>query len=67
VWSDLGITLSAATGINDQGQIVANGLKSTGDRAYLLTLVSEPRTLALFGVALLWLGAWARRHPSAFR
>jgi len=63
----LGINLTEATAINDSGQIVANGIGETGGRAYLLTPVPEPSTLALFGVAMLGLGAWARRHPNMFR
>ena len=39
----LGITLTEATGINDHGQIVANG----GLDAYLLTPIPEPSTTAL--------------------
>jgi probable HAF family extracellular repeat protein len=62
----LGITLSEANAINNNGQIVAR----SSSRAYLLTptsAVPEPSTWALFGVALLGLGAWVRRHPSVFR
>jgi PEP-CTERM motif len=63
----LHITLEQATAINDRGQIVADG----GGRVYLLTPIAnpvpEPSTLTLFGVALLGLGVWARRHPSVFR
>ena len=46
----LGVTLHDAEGINDKGQIVAN---STNNRAFLLTPVPEPGTLAFFGAALL--------------
>ena len=53
----LGIILTDADGINDQGQIVAN----SESRAYLLTPVPEPSTLALFIAAVLGLGAGVRR------
>jgi PEP-CTERM motif len=55
----LHLTLTQATAINNHGQIVAG--------RYLLTPIPEPSTLALFGMALLGSGAWARRHPSVFR
>lgn len=60
----LQITLSQARAINNRGQIVANA----GDRAYLLTPtatpVPEPRTLTLFGLALLGLAGWTRHRWS---
>jgi probable HAF family extracellular repeat protein len=48
----LGVMLADAPGINDRGQIVANGFyHGTSDSyAYLLTPVPEPTTLKLFGV-----------------
>ncbi|MBV9226051.1 MAG: PEP-CTERM sorting domain-containing protein [Acidobacteriaceae bacterium] len=48
--------LNEATAINDHGQILANG----NGRAYLLTPIPEPSTLALFGVVLLGCSIWAR-------
>jgi probable HAF family extracellular repeat protein len=56
----LGVTLDNATGINDNGQIVANG----DDHAYLLTPVAvpEPGTLTLFGGLLLAVAYRARKR-----
>ena len=49
----LGITLVDAKGINDKGQGVANESILPGvDRAYLLTPVPDPRTIALLAIAL---------------
>jgi probable HAF family extracellular repeat protein len=55
----LGTTLYEAQGINDKGQIVANG---RNDHAYLLTPTPEPSTLILFGTALLGVLVWSRRR-----
>lgn len=56
----LGITLSNATGINDNGQIVAN----SNGHAYLLTPVPEPSSWALFGLPLVALLVCSRRLVS---
>ena len=54
----LGIALSAATAINDQGQILANGVRGANNfgSAYLLTpaanVVPEPHRLPILGLAL---------------
>jgi probable HAF family extracellular repeat protein len=53
----LGLRLTDAAAINDEGQIVAN---ATNAHAYLLTPIPEPGTMALFGVALLGLAARVR-------
>ena len=52
----LGVTLLEGRGINDSGQIVAN----SAFRAYLLTPIPEPGTLALLGAALAALPAFRR-------
>ena len=51
--SGSGWTLTAATGINDSGEIVANGVNSQGvTNAFLLTPnVPEPRCIAIFTLA----------------
>ncbi|MBV8707049.1 MAG: PEP-CTERM sorting domain-containing protein, partial [Acidobacteriaceae bacterium] len=54
----LGIRLNSANAINDNGQIVAN----SGNRAYLLTPVPEPRTWALLGLSGLILLAKLHRY-----
>lgn len=65
----LGITLTEARGINDEGQIVANGVPSIGSpltRPFLLTPISavpEPSTWALLGTPALLLLVWFRQHP----
>jgi probable HAF family extracellular repeat protein len=60
----LGVTLYAPTGINDQGQIVANGGYGLAIplRPFLLTPVPEPGTLTLLATALLALGVCVRRR-----
>jgi hypothetical protein len=62
-----GWSLEFAHSINSEGQIAGIGRHNGVPSAYLLTPIPEPSTLALFGVALLGLGAWVRRHPSVFR
>jgi len=61
----LGLTLLQGEGINDNGQIVANGFVTNGggSRAYLLTPTSvpEPRTWAVVGIPLLALFCWRYR------
>jgi hypothetical protein len=61
--SALGITLINARGINDEGQIVANGVYSNdfNNHAFLLTPVPEPSTLGMLGLAGLWLLIKLRR------
>jgi probable HAF family extracellular repeat protein len=55
----LGVTLTEGRGINDNGQILANG----GGRPYVLTPISvpEPKTWALLGLPLLALLGWRYR------
>jgi probable HAF family extracellular repeat protein len=80
VSNQLGWTLTAATGINDLGQIAVSAVDASGKQgAFLLTpigvnapasqvlgdptIVPEPTTLALFGLA--GLAAWVRRPRRA--
>jgi len=61
----LGVRLNVAEDINDKGKIVAN---SASGRAFLLTPVPEPSTLAFFGPALLALtaSAYANRRSNRY-
>ena len=51
----------AGKGINDRGQIVANG---DNNHAYLLTVVPDPETYAILLAGLGLMGAWIRRRKS---
>ncbi len=61
-----GLTLSWATGINDNGWIVGSGVNSSGQySAFLLTPTPEPSTLMLIGIAAVSLTGHARRRRRA--
>jgi probable HAF family extracellular repeat protein len=63
-----GFTLTAASGINDQGDIVANGVNSSGvDHAFLLTpqVTPEPPALSILAPAIVLLAR--RNHASRQR
>jgi probable HAF family extracellular repeat protein len=58
-----GWVLSVATGINDAGWIVGSGTFNGQERAFLLTPVPEPSSLALAGLGVAgWIGL-RRRNP----
>jgi len=58
VINESGWSLELASSINSGGQIAGIGMHNGVSSAYLLTPVPEPSTWALFGAALLGLGAW---------
>ncbi len=62
--SGSGWTLTVASGINDQGQIVCSGQLGSTIHAFLLNPVPEPSTIALLlaGAACLFGFAWRRRR-----
>jgi probable HAF family extracellular repeat protein len=62
--ADSGWTLLSAEGINDHGDIVGFGIFGGVTRAFLLTEVPEPSSLAIFGVAASLLYPWRRRRRS---
>ena len=57
-----GIYLGNATGINDRGQIIANG---SDGHAYLLSPVPEPETYAMLLAGLGLMGFMAHRRKTA--
>ena len=60
--SGLGWTLNRARAVNDLGQIVGYGTNASGQiRAFLLTPIPEPSTLALLTAAALGWLCWAWR------
>ena len=64
-----GWILEVANAINDNGQIVGQGINSQGQSdAFLLTPVPEPGTLALLaiGAVSLLAYAWRRRRQAAW-
>jgi len=54
-------TFSSSEGINDAGQIIGYGRKNGVTRAFLLTPVPEPDSMALFAASLLILTGVVRR------
>ena len=59
----IGFTLTTATGINDQGWIVGDGLMSDGStRGFLLRPVPEPSSLALAAIGAAAVGWWMMRR-----
>lgn len=62
---DSGWVLSSAESINDLGQIVGNGIHNGNNRAFLLTPVPEPSTLALFCMSFISIIAFTWRQRRA--
>ena len=62
--ADSGWALQDATGINDAGEIVGDGVIDGQDHAFLLTPIPEPSVIWLLSVLVCWRG---RRHRKPSR
>jgi probable HAF family extracellular repeat protein len=63
--ADPGWVIGRATAINDAGQIVGRAYFNGASRAFLLTPIPEPGTVALgFTVLVVWMSIWAGKRQT---
>lgn len=60
-----GWVLTSGNGINDSGQITGRGLLNGQERAFLMTPVPEPSSIALAAIALVGLATLRWHRPRA--